>query len=69
MATHRKKINYKTKKKNAVVPRTDANQNIRERNERIQRQKNYIINKIAQYQARQMMAENSTAGKMIDGLS
>jgi hypothetical protein len=69
MATHRKKINYKTKKRNAVVPRTDANQNVRERAERKARQQQYIINKFAQYQARQMMADNSTAGKMIDGLS
>ena len=69
MATHRKKINYKTKKKNAVVPRTDANQNVRERNERIQRQNNYIINKIAEYRAKQKMATNSTAGQMFDGLS
>ena len=69
MATHRKKINYKTKKKNAVVPRTDANQNVRERNERIQRQNNYIINKIAEYRAKQEMSTNSTAGQMFDGLS
>ena len=69
MATHRKKINYKTKKKNAVVPRTDANQNIRERNERIQRQNNYIINKIAEFRAKHEMATNSTAGQMIDGMA
>ena len=49
MATHRKKINNKTKKKNAIVPRTDANQGIRERNARIKKQNDYIIKKIAEY--------------------
>lgn len=69
MATHRKKINYKTKKKNAVVPRTDANQGVRERNARIEKQNQYIINKIAEYKAQQeMMRQQSTASKTIDGL-
>ena len=69
MATHRKKINYKTKKKNAVVPRTDANQGIRERNARIKKQNDYIIKKIAEYKAQQeMMNQQSTASKTIDGL-
>lgn len=69
MATRRKGINYKTKKKRMMVPRTDANQGIRERNARIERQNNYIINKIAEYKAHQeMLKEQSTAGKMIDGL-
>lgn len=68
MATHRKKVNYKTKKKNAMVPRTDANQGVRERNARIEKQNQYIINKIAEYKARQQMLEQSTAGKMVDGL-
>lgn len=73
MATRRKGINYKTKKKNAIVPRTDANQGVRERNARIERQNQYIINKIAEYKAHQEMLkaqeEPSTAGKMIDGLN
>lgn len=69
MATHRKKINYKTKKRNAVVPRTDANQNVRERAERKARERKYLIDKFAQLQAQRMMAEGSTAGKMIDGMS
>lgn len=69
MATHRKKINYKTKKKNAIVPRTDANQGVRERNARIEKQNQYIINKIAEYKAQQeMMKQQSTAGQAIDGL-
>lgn len=69
MATHRKKTNYKTKKKNAIVPRTDANQGVRERNARIEKQNQYIINKIAEYKAQQeMMRQQSTASKTIDGL-
>ena len=69
MATHRKKINNKTKKKSAIVPRTDANQGIRERNARIEKQNQYIINKIAERRAQQeMMKQQSTASKTIDGL-
>ena len=69
MAAHRKKINYKTKKKNAIVPRTDANQGVRERNARIEKQNQYIVNKIAEYKAHQeMMKQQSTASKTIDGL-
>ena len=69
MAKHRKNINYKTKKKNAIVPRTDANQGIRERNARIKKQNDYIIKKIAEYKAQQeMMRQQSTASKTIDGL-
>lgn len=69
MATKRKGINYKTKKKNAIVPRTDANQGVRERNARIEKQNQYIINKIAEYKAHQeAMRQNSTAGQTISGL-
>ena len=69
MAAHRKKINYKTKKKNAIVPRTDANQGVRERNARIEKQNQYIVNKIAEYKAQQeLMKQQSTASKTIDGL-
>ena len=69
MAKHRKNINYKTKKKNAIVPRTDTNQGIRERNARIEKQNQYIVNKIAEYKAHQeMMKQQSTASKTIDGL-
>lgn len=69
MAKHRKNINYKTKKKNAIVPRTDANQGIRERNARIKKQNDYIIKKIAEYKAQQeLMKQQSTASKTIDGL-
>lgn len=70
MATHRKKVNYKTKKKNTIVPRTDANQGVRERNARIEKQNQYIINKIAEYKAHQeAMRQQSTAGQTIDGLN
>ena len=69
MAKRRKNINYKTKKKNAIVPRTDANQGIREHNARIEKQNQYIINKIAERRAQQeMMKQQSTASKTIDGL-
>ena len=69
MAKRRKNINYKTKKRNAIVPRTDANQGIRERNARIEKQNQYIVNKIAEYKAHQeMMKQQSTASKTIDGL-
>lgn len=73
MATHRKKINYKTKKKNAIVPRTDANQGVRERNARIEKQNQYIINKIAEYKAQQeamrQQAAQNTVGETLDGLN
>ena len=70
MATHRKKVNYKTKKKNAIVPRTDANQGVRERNARIEKQNQYIINKIPEYKAHhEAMKQQSTAGQTIDGLN
>ena len=69
MATHRKKINNKTKKKNAIVPRTDANQGIHEHNALIEKHNQYIINKMAEYKAQQeMMKQQSTASKTIDGL-
>lgn len=70
MATHRKKVNYKTKKKNAIVPRTDANQNICEHNARIKKQNQYIINKIAEYKAQQeMMRQRSSASNTVDGIN
>ena len=53
-----------------MVPKTDANQGIRERNARIERQNQYIINKIAEYKAHQeAMRQQSTAGQTIDGLN
>jgi hypothetical protein len=73
MATHRKKVNYKTKKKNAIVPRTDANQGVRERNVRIEKQNQYILRKIAEYKAQQeamrQQAAQNTAGETLDGLN
>ena len=73
MATHRKKVNYKTKKKNAIVPRTDANQGVRERNARIEKQNQYILRKIAEYKAQQeamrQQAAQNTAGETLDGLN
>jgi hypothetical protein len=73
MATHRKKVNYKTKKKNAIVPRTDTNQGVRERNVRIEKQNQYILRKIAEYKAQQeamrQQAAQNTAGETLDGLN
>ena len=73
MATHRKKVNYKTKRKNAIVPRTDCNQGVRERNARIEKQNQYILRKIAEYKAQQeamrQQAAQNTAGETLDGLN
>ena len=40
-------------KKVRIAPRTDANQNIREHIERVRKQNEYIIKKIAEYKAKQ----------------
>jgi hypothetical protein len=39
-----------------VAPRTDANQGVREHEERVRKQNEYIIRKIAEYKARQEAA-------------
>ena len=43
----------KKTKKNKIVPRTDANQNVREHAERVRKQQEYVARKIEEYQARQ----------------
>ena len=40
-------------KKVRVAPRTDANQGVREHIERVRKQNDYIIRKIAEYKAKQ----------------
>ena len=63
-------------KKVRMAPRTDANQGVREHNERVRKQNEYIIKKIAEYKARQeaeaerhRLEQQSTASSTIDGLS
>jgi hypothetical protein len=36
-----------------VAPRTDANQNVREHIERVKKQNDYIVRKLAEYRAKQ----------------
>lgn len=58
-----------------MAPRTDANQGVREHNERVRKQNEYIIRKIAEYKAKQqqlaeqqrMMAESKET-TVVDGL-
>jgi len=58
-----------------MAPRTDANQGVREHNERVRKQNEYIIRKIAEYKAKQqqlaeqqrMMAEPKET-TVVDGL-
>lgn len=55
-----------------VAPRSDANQGVREHIERVRKQNDYIIRKIAEYRAKQEMmaqAQQSTASQTIDGMS
>ncbi len=40
-------------KKVRVAPRTDANQGVREHIERVRKQNDYIVRKIAEYRAKQ----------------
>ena len=54
-----------------VAPRSDANQGVREHIERVRKQNDYIIRKIAEYRAKQEMmaqAQQSTASQTIDGM-
>ena len=59
----------KKNKNNAWQPMSDANQHIRERNERIERHNQYIIRKIAEQRAKMELARqaetNNTAGSSI----
>lgn len=66
----RKKTN-KSKKKNIIVPMTDANQHIREHNTEKIRQNKALIKKIAEYKAKQEMAQQNAidnTSKTIDGM-
>lgn len=66
----RKKTN-KSKKKNIIVPMTDANQHIREHNTEKIRQNKALIKKIAEYKAKQQMAQHNAidnTSKTIDGM-
>lgn len=66
----RKKTN-KSKKKNIIVPMTDANQHIRKHNTEKIRQNKALIKKIAEYKAKQQMAQQNAidnTSKTIDGM-
>ena len=43
-------------KKVRVAPRTDANQGVREHIERVRKQNDYIVRKLAEYRAKQELA-------------
>ena len=60
-------------KKIHTAPRTDANQGVKAHIERVRKQNEYIIRKIAEYKAKQeemrrMMEEQQNAAPMVDGL-
>ena len=66
----RKKTN-KSKKKNIMIPMTDANQHVREHNAEKIRQNKALIKKIAEYKAKQQMAQQNAVdntSKTIDGM-
>ena len=57
-----------------MAPRTDANQGVKEHIERVRKQNEYIIRKLAEYRAKQeemrrMAEEQQNAAPMIDGMS
>lgn len=43
-------------KKVRVAPRTDANQGVREHIERVRKQNDYVVRKLAEYRAKQELA-------------
>lgn len=63
-------------KKVRVAPRTDANQNVREHIERVRKQNDYVIKKIAEMRAKQQLAaaqrraisDDAASTGVIDGL-
>ena len=62
-------------KKVRVAPRTDANQNVREHIERVKKQNEYVIRKLAEYKAkqeaeaeRQRILAQGTASSTVDGM-
>ena len=64
-------------KKNVLAPRTDANQNAQEHLNRVKKQNDYLIRKLAEYRAKQQLAaqqrkaiaEDRAGAGSIDGLS
>lgn len=59
-------------KKVRMAPRTDANQGVREHIERVRKQNDYIIRKIAEYKAKQELEAQrrqlDTSTSTVDGL-
>jgi phage shock protein A len=58
-------------KKVRMAPRTDANQNVREHIERVRKRDEYIAKKIAEYRAKQLLAQREAATNStstVDGL-
>ena len=54
-----------------VAPRSDANQNVREHIERVRKQNDYIVRKLAEYRAKQEMETQrfqASQSQTIDGL-
>lgn len=54
-----------------VAPRSDANQNVREHIERVRKQNDYIVRKLAEYRAKQEMEAQrfqASQSQTIDGL-
>lgn len=57
-----------------VAPRTDANQGVREHIERVRKQNEYVIKKLAEYRAKQEMSARAENGytstpAVVDGFS
>jgi len=66
-----RKKTAKSKKKNISIPMTDANQHVREHNTEKIRQNKALIKKIAEYKAKQQMAQQNAMdnnSKTIDGM-
>jgi len=66
-----RKKTTKSKKKNIMIPMTDANQHIKEHNAEKIRQNKALIKKIAEYKAKQQMAQQNVidnSSKTIDGM-
>ena len=62
-------------KKVRVAPRTDTNQGVREHIERVRKQNDYIVRKLAEYRAKQELAMQQhqqalqgTSTSTVDGL-
>ena len=71
VSKHLSRNQHKKHSKVKVAPRTDANQGVREHIERVRKQNEYIVRKIAEYKAKQEMMkqqQESTASQTIDGM-